>query len=459
MTLFLDTPVDKSLGVTGAWTDIDLSSDVPASATGAIFRVVNTGAVASYGLRKNGSTDDRYQDIDVNSQQFAIIGLDTNRKCEGKIESTGIDFFLIGYTEGDVTFFTNATDKSLSATGAWTDIDLSSNIAAGSVAAIFEVINTYALGGKSYGLRRNGSTDDRYPDIGRNNRNFIIVGVDANRKCEGYIGSVDVDFYLLGYLTMGQAEINAHDRSLGATGSYVDIDESGSAPSGATGVFGELVSTSAYKFAARKKGTTFDYYEDCPKHDAIMAGLDANRKWEGKIEWTTVDFYSMGYFVAGITAKISSDAGVGADTATVVLCSRSEADVGTGEEEAVGIGINESDIGVGVDDLLVLLLSAADVGMGIDSASELRGFINDTEIGIGIEASNLLAELEQSDFGAAVDNLADLLAEIQESDSGSGIEATLVWVYLILKLLQKKELNLKLLQKKELNLKLSQPRK
>lgn len=458
MTLFLDTPVDKSLGVTGAWTDIDLSSDVPASATGAIFRVVSFSTVEKkYGLRKNGSTDDRYRDIIRGRQQFAVIGIDANRKCEGKVESSTVDFFLIGYTESDATFFTNATDKSLSATGAWTDIDLSSDIAAGSVAAIFEVVNLIEFD-REVGLRKNGSTDDRHSDISKGAHSFMIVGVDANRICEGYIETVDVDFYLLGYLTMGQAETNAHDRSLGSIGSYVDIDESANAPSGATGVFGELISTGTYNYAARKNGTSFDYYKDCMLHDSIMAGLDANRKWEGKIENVAVDFYTMGYFGVGIIAKTSSDVGVGADAATVVLCSRSEADVGTGEEEAVGIGINESDVGAGVDDLLDLLLSAADVGVGIDSASELRGFINDTELGVGIEASNILAELEQSDFGAGIDILADLLAEIQESDSGSGIEATLVWVYLILKLLQKKELNLKLLQKKELNLKLSQPR-
>ena len=296
MTQFLDTPVDKSLSATGAWTDIDLSGDVPAGATGAIFRVVSTG-VLSFGLRKNGSADDRYKDIFTNRQQFAIIGLDANRICEGKIESTAVDFFLIGYTESDATFSTNATDKSIATTTTWTEIELSSDIAAGSVAAIFEVVN----GGTSFnfGLRKNGSADDRHGDIYLNHHSFMIVGVDATRKCEGYIEHTDVDFYLLGYLTLGQAETNAHNRSLGSTGSYIDIDESGNAPSSATGIFGELKSTVAYKFAARKNGTSFDYYEDAQPHNSIMAGLDSDRKWEGKIEHTNVDFFTMGYFVAG----------------------------------------------------------------------------------------------------------------------------------------------------------------
>ena len=314
MTTFLDTPVDKSLGATGAWTDIDLSSDVPTSATGAIFRVSNTLATPQqYGLRKNGSTDDRYYDLHASRQQFAVIGLDANRKCEGKIETTYIDFYLVGYTEADATLLTNGTDKSIGTTTAWTDIDLSSDIASGSVAAIFEVVSTDGSLARDFGLRKNGSTDNRHPDIYKGSHTFMIVGVDASRICEGYIENTSIDFYLIGYLTQGQAETNAHDRSLGTTGSYVDIDESANAPSGATGVFGEVIATSAYKFAARKNGTSFDYYEDAPPHDSIMAGLDANRKWEGKIENVAVDFYTMGYFAAGIIAKTSSDVGSGAD--------------------------------------------------------------------------------------------------------------------------------------------------
>jgi hypothetical protein len=306
MTTFLDTPVNKSLSATGAWTDIDLSSDVPASATGAIFRVViESSSAKRYGFRKKGSTDGRYSDLYAYSQSFAVVGLDSNRKCQGEIETTAVDFFLIGYTEGDATLFTNATNKSLGATGSWIDIDLSSNIPAGSVAAIFEVTNADSFA-REFGLRKKGSTDNRYGDIRGESHSYMIVGVDANRKCQGRIESTDVDFFLLGYLTLGQAETNAHNRSLGSTGSYIDIDESANAPSGATGIFGELTSTAAYNFAARKNGTSFDYYEDCTTHDSIMAGLDANRKWEGKIENVAVDFFTMGYFAVGVETKTKS---------------------------------------------------------------------------------------------------------------------------------------------------------
>ena len=305
MTQFLSTPVDKSLTTTGAWTDIDLSGDVPASASGAVFLVtVPSGVAKWFGLRKNGSSDDIYKKIWSEHQQFAIVGLDATRKCEGKISNTDVDFHLIGYTEGDATFFTNAIDKSLTTTDAWTDIDLSSNIPSGSIAAIFKVVNT-AAADLSYGLRKNGSSDDRKRGSQLSAQTFIIVGVDATRKCEGYISSTAGDFYLLGYLTGGQTNTNAINRSLGTTGSYIDIDESSDAPANATGVFGEvMLALSTYmKFAARKNGTSFDFYNDCYKQQSIMAGLDANRKWEGKIESVHVDFFTMGYFGPGIVVK------------------------------------------------------------------------------------------------------------------------------------------------------------
>jgi hypothetical protein len=305
MTQFLDTPVDKSLSSYDVWVDIDLSSDVPEGATGAIFRVYNshTGRLR-YALRKNGSTDSRYYYLEAGSQQYALIGLDANRKCEGMADFSTIDFFLVGYTEADATFFTNGVNKSLSPLSTWTDMDLSGNLPAGSVAAIFEAVNTAPAWTREFGLRKNGSTDNRHPVIPGGSRAFMVVGVDGNRKCEGYISAGELDFHLIGYLTMGQAETNAHDRSLGSTGSYIDIDESGDAPSAATGVFGEIIAPDIYKsFGARKNGTSFNYYSKVIRHDFLTAGLDASKKWEGKISVTSVDFFTMGYFVPAAGAK------------------------------------------------------------------------------------------------------------------------------------------------------------
>jgi hypothetical protein len=502
MTQFLTIPVDKSLGATGTWTDIDLSANVPVGATGAIFQVRNlSGVEYDFGLRKKGSADNRYYAIDYDGHLFCIIGIDGNRKCQGKIESTNVDFHLVGYTEIDATLFTNAYDKSQTTTTAWTDLDLSSELPAGSVAAIFQIYNSSDTA-RSWSLRKKGSTDERYDDLaGYGRQMYAIVGVDANRKCQFKIESTFIDFFLLGYLSSGEAETNGVDRSLGSTGSYVDITETG-APNGATGAFVDVATTSgAYQCAARKNGVSTDIYDELSdKKASIFVGLDGDKKWEGKIENTGVDFYTLGYFSGGVTEKNSSDAGVGVDAQAELLSSCSEQDTGVGVDAALGIQaalINadvgagadaileslasrlESDTGTGVDVLVDLLKVIAkyssDTGVGADAISEqlaaliqadtgtgadalLSRLFSSSDEGIGVDATfNLLATIVASDEGVGVDGLSALVAAIEQSDVGSGVEGSsiVIWMYLLLKLLQTKEISMKLSHEKLLSMKLS----
>ncbi|RLG33686.1 hypothetical protein DRN97_04400, partial [Methanosarcinales archaeon] len=236
---------------------------------------------------------------------FGFVGVDANRKCQGYIENTNVKFKLVGYTYSDADFFTNAYDKSLSTTGSWQDITCS-EVPDGAVAAIFEVVNSSSTTDYEFGLRKKGSTDDRHLDLVGNRHVFFIIGLDSSKTCQGYIQDTAIDFYLIGYLTSGQAQTNGIDRSLSTTGSYVEIDESSDAPSSATGIFGELhLSSSGYKTAFRKKGASYDYYYRTYHKLGFAVGLDTNKKWESKIEDTSVDFYILGYFAySGTKTKI-----------------------------------------------------------------------------------------------------------------------------------------------------------
>lgn len=430
MTRFLDAPVDKSLSTTGAWTDLDLSGDVPAGATGAIFQVINNVAShQNFGLRKNGSSDDRYGRLRLSAQTFAIIGIDGNRKCEGKIQSVDVDFWLVGYTESDAAFFTNAYDKSLLTTDMWTDIDLSGELPEGAIAAIFEVVNVESSVERWGGLRKNGSTGGQTEFIYPLSHIFLAIGVDENRVCEGKIDTTDIKFYLLGYLSAGVAETNEIDRSPGSTGSYIDITEL-NAPAGATGAFVECCSGSNYRsFAARENGSSFDKYKRVPcRLGGIFVGLDANKKWEGKIEDNWVEFFTLGYF-SGVE-KSSSDVGVGVDEQSGILASLSQSDAGSGADEILNSLLSrlESETGMGIDVLLYFIKGIAkyssDIGVGVD------------------ETSNLLAELIQSDSGAG---------------SEAETQAAAIYIYLLLKLLQKRKLNAGLSQDQgRMRIKLSQ---
>ena len=295
MTDFFTSPIDKSLGTTGSWQDIDLSGDIPSGASGAIFEVLNehVSLGKDFGLRKKGSTDNRHNDIDVVSHLFVITGVDANRECQGYIESTDVDFKLMGYTESDVTMFTNAVEKTPGVIETWVDFDLSSELPAGSVAAIFEIVAGEHYE-HAYMLRKKGSTDVIPGEIKIHTHCYGIVGVDGNRVCQIQKLYIGYNFYLCGYLSKGFAYTNAVNRTPGSTGSYVDVTESDADPL-AKGVFGFVDAVQIDGFAARENGTSYDYYKDS-EHAGFFVGIDANKKWEVKIENWYNDIFVQGYF-------------------------------------------------------------------------------------------------------------------------------------------------------------------
>ncbi len=220
MAITFITPVDVTPGTTGVWTDIDCSSYIPVNATGVIIHHANINNNANYdwiGWRKNGSTDNRSRNIDghmwysigVSAQIFEIIS------------SSNVKTWLIGYYTDESVFFTNAIDKSVGATGAWTDINISGDTGADTaIAAHFDIIAgdwSYAIG-----LRKNGSTDNRHE---RYNRHIgATIGVDASEICEAYVNNTAQTIHLVGYSKSGfSMDTNGTNVSPASTGIWTDL--------------------------------------------------------------------------------------------------------------------------------------------------------------------------------------------------------------------------------------------
>lgn len=89
---------DKSLSTTGSFQDITL----PAGAIGALIEVYSSSTDLKYALRKNGSSENIYLELE-DMHGFAIVEADSNGKIEGKIENTSVDFYLVGYFETPVS--------------------------------------------------------------------------------------------------------------------------------------------------------------------------------------------------------------------------------------------------------------------------------------------------------------------------------------------------------------------
>jgi hypothetical protein len=193
--VFFDNAVDKSLGSTGAWTDVDISGDTGAdTAIGAIFELRISSGSDTWGFRKNGSTDDRNVATGANNLfAYTMVGVDGSEVCEHTISSTNVDAFLVGYIKSGATFNTNATDLSLGGTGAYTDL---SALPAGAIGGVFEIVSSYS--GATYALRKNGSSEDIYRVHGHT---LATVECDGSQLIEGEISNTGLDFFLTGYFT------------------------------------------------------------------------------------------------------------------------------------------------------------------------------------------------------------------------------------------------------------------
>jgi hypothetical protein len=302
------TPVDVSTATTGSYVDVDVSAYVSSNATAAIIYITTSNNALSYYVRKNGSTDDL---ASGSSQyhQWAIVGLDSSKIFEQKISGVAVDMFLVGYFESECTMFTNATDKSTGTTGSYVDVDISSNTGADTaIVATGLIFQGNTNTNKRGAVRKNGSTDDFYGTSTTTTFTarsaFFTVAVDASEIFEQKIGSTSVDLYLTGYLTAGGTfNTNGTDRSLGSTGSWIDLT---ALPSGAIGglyLAHNTGTTTTRNYGFRVNGSSSeDYNGILPKDNGNYAALtaivqcDGSRIVEGKIDNVVVDFYEMGYF-------------------------------------------------------------------------------------------------------------------------------------------------------------------
>jgi len=297
-TFYPITPVEVTPDETGKWDTCDVSAHIPAGATGVILHCVNTHTFSAryLGLRKNGSTDDRHPDVWHKTHCWAMIGVDASRIFEAYIENTtNNDIWLVGYTMSGVTFATNADDMSLGVTGSWQPIDCFTE-APSAIGLIFEIDG---LGySDQFGLKKNGSSDDRKYDVMYHSCFGVVIGCDASQICEGYIASTNTNFYLLGYITDGVTfNTNATDLSLGSTGTWLDLtalpDESP-----VMGIIEVTSHTSVGSYGLRENGSGEDIYFWATWHPWGIVKCDASRIIEGKISTTNVDFFLVGYATA-----------------------------------------------------------------------------------------------------------------------------------------------------------------
>lgn len=206
---FTTNATDKAPGVTGSWQVVDCSALAP-GAIGLIFEFQNTAGDTFYnwGIKMNGSGDARLSPSRTHNGFGVVIGCDATQKVQIYIANAAVHLWLVGYITDGAVFYLNATDKSLAATGAWTDL---AALPADAVMGFIEVITTE---GYFYGLRKNGSAENIYGEVG--SHPWGIVECDASKLIEGKIYATYIDFFLVGYATSDGAPPAAMPWNIGA---------------------------------------------------------------------------------------------------------------------------------------------------------------------------------------------------------------------------------------------------
>jgi hypothetical protein len=301
------TPVEITPSLTG-WRTVDLSSHVPAGTTGVMLHITSTGG-SSYvtGWRMTGSSDDWPRYISAGSHIWASVGCDTSRSIDlnvGHVTYTNV--YLVGYYGSEAVFFESAVNKSLTNLAAWTDISIASDTGANTaIAGIFEIVNQANSGSYQFGLRKEGSSDERYPYVFYHHSQ--IVPVDASEVCEGKISNANVDFYLNGYLKAGVSMYtNATDISLDSMGSWIDLP---ALPSGALGGIITVAGVFNQISGLRKNGSSESIIMFTDRGPQGLIECDASRLIEGQVDSLSIDFFLAGYFVSTGTANQKTVAG------------------------------------------------------------------------------------------------------------------------------------------------------
>jgi len=286
------TPSDVTPGGLDDWIDVD-DSNVPDTATGVILHIENQDLGDKvFGVRKNGSSDDRKQSMHEESHTWFAIGVDGSGIFEVYHADADIIVWLVGYFGDDAVFNTNGDDKTFSANGVFTDVDIAADT--GGDTAIAAILEFGAASNNNAGVRKNGSTDDRIDNLRR--KICWVIGVDGSEICEVEQQSGSTPLFLLGYITKeATLNTNATDVSLGSTGSWINL---AALPAGSTGGIYHAFNFGLYGF--RKDGTSENIVaEPVTDHGWALVECSASQIVEGQISTTACDFFEIGNFEGG----------------------------------------------------------------------------------------------------------------------------------------------------------------
>lgn len=127
-----------------------------------------------------------------------MVKIDSNRKIQGYISNTNVDFKLLGHTIGsDPVYFAQPSDISPIGLNVWTTIDVSSLVSADANGVILFVSHEDDSK-KKYKFRAVGGTEQAKDKINNYSSTFFFVGLDSEKRFEASIEKPETRVYLVG---------------------------------------------------------------------------------------------------------------------------------------------------------------------------------------------------------------------------------------------------------------------
>jgi hypothetical protein len=211
--------------------------------------------------------------------------------------------YRVKHNGGGFTWFVNAFDISLSTTGSWQDISVSTYLPDNATGAIVEVVNTG--GSSSYSGVLRGKEDTRdymsnasYEEIEAETHRWQIVKIDSDNLIQGYIENASIDFKLLGYTTGSDPSYfdTPPDVTPGATGAWTTVDVSSYVDDDADGVilFIDSISCCDRDFGVREVGSSFNVTDKELEeygNTMYMVGIDGNNEFDFYRENAWINVY------------------------------------------------------------------------------------------------------------------------------------------------------------------------
>jgi len=334
------------------------------------------------------------------------------------------------------TFFPiTPTEITASGANAWVDMDASGSVPAGATGVILHVVNT-AAASRYLGLRKNGSTDGRHPDMYRNSHWWAAIGVDANRVFEAYVESTtDEDIYVVGYTMSGVTfKTNATEKNPDQIATWRDIDCSTEAPS-AIGLIWEFNSIGLKEVGLRKNGSSDDRHYGVYYHASFGAiiGCDASQICEGYREDTAAHFYLLGYVTDGATFNTNAtDVSLGTAAEWLDLSALpSGANMGFIEVCTPGSDMYGLRKDGSAEDIYCDAIRHPWGIVECDTNRVIEGKIESTDVDffvVGYSTAVTITEKSSSDTGSSAEASSEA-ATLSQADSGSGVETLLARVF------------------------------